>query len=246
MELKILTYNIWFANILPTERLKSLIQIIQNLNPDIICFQEIKPQIYNILTKILSEYKFVHPENITTEYGIAIFSKIKYNKTTNYKFFNSRMGRNLISIRIKINNMDLYILTSHFESEFNKSEPNQIKLDQYNLAEKYISNLYSETNNIIFPCDTNLLESEDSKFDLIFNKYSDAWKILGNNQNKFTFDGKSNSHIKKKYQTRLDRIIYKTNNFKLKKFDLVGKSNNNNFIEPSDHYGIFIIMEYQN
>lgn len=73
--LKIMTYNIWglekynneesldFLQETMTIRLEKLAEIVQNENPDIVCFQEMSAMSYNILRPLISSYEYAYEEN---------------------------------------------------------------------------------------------------------------------------------------------------------------------------------------
>lgn len=253
--LNILTYNIWFEITNVMERTIALIETIYNKNPDVICLQEVRPEIYNLLIKQLQEYKYHFPKKINTNYGCVIFSKYPITKCMNYDFKNSLMGRSLIVAKIdypyhnvsddgvSVDKLDIVIANTHFESIFNKTN-NDTKIKQFSIAKEILDSLYLTYRNVIFCSDSNVLPHEDKLFDEVFdpNLWHDAWKLKGNDHNKFTYDNEINSYLKtkypypkKKYKSRFDRILIKSDNCELSEFDML---KSNNLIEPSDHFGI--------
>ena len=60
--ISVVSYNIWFDNTLSLERTKGLIQLLNKVNPDVICLQEVKPNIYDLLINILKDYKYYFPK----------------------------------------------------------------------------------------------------------------------------------------------------------------------------------------
>ena len=175
-ELNIISYNIWFDHMLETERIESLIRIIHNKVADIICLQEVKPNIFRILVSQLKKYKYHYPKKIDHNYGCAIFSRYPIKKTQTHEFNNSLMGRSLLIVQIdypahlEINNgidikdTEIVIATTHFESQFNRNIENTTKLEQYEESERLLEKLYSSHENVILCADLNILPHEEIKF----------------------------------------------------------------------------------
>ena len=260
-KLKIVSYNIWFDIYLEHDRINSLVFHLHQDDPDIICLQEVKPNVYNILKNKLKRYKYKYPEHLCNSYGCVIFSKHYIKDSFTIEFPNSRMGRSLLIANIKYpyytntnhkntnhknNNhtdyIDLIITTTHFESLFKKNICNKSKIKQYKMTHKVLNKLYKTYKNVIFCADTNVLKHEEDKFiPTNCNELIDCWKIKGNTDNEYTYDSKNNIYLAPKYagriRSRIDRILYRADNFSLKDFDFVKISGE--CIEPSDHYGIF-------
>jgi tyrosyl-DNA phosphodiesterase 2 len=249
MIIKILTYNIWFDDTYIFERLDSLIKVIKRNDPDIICCQEVVPEIYKRLKNNLGdEYKYNFPDRIKSNYGCVIFSKHKMTQYFDQYYPETDMKRGLIAINIEINNkFNLTIATSHFESIFCKK--NTVKINQYIHAQNVLDKLYDNNNHnpIIFCSDTNLLDGEEKYF--FKNKdwkdsYSDS-----DFENTYTYDTKRNTHLIKKnmkeIRGRIDRILYKDNNIlKLNDYKLIiGQSDDIDIIEPSDHFGVMATFD---
>src|SRR3990172_11301757 len=98
--LTVVSYNIWFDETLRLERTVSLIQTLHNLNPDVICLQEVIPEIYEVLITLLSDYRFHFPKKINKNYGCVTFSKYPIFKCLDYEYTNSKMGRSLVITKI--------------------------------------------------------------------------------------------------------------------------------------------------
>ena len=287
-ELKVCSYNIWFDNIMIKERLESLLAKIILENPDVVCLQEVRPEIYDIIKNSLqNEYKYTFPKTINTNYSCVTLSKLPISKYLIYPFKNSKMDRSLIITKIdypfinnnqndqdnqdnqdnqnnqdnqenttSIDKIEIVIVNTHFESIFSRKSKNIVKIDQYKETHKIMEQLVDDYKNVILCADTNILNKEESEFiptnkfnrkektyeiisDISSNAWNDSWKLLGNNNNKFTYDSNINPYLmikKYKYRSRLDRIIFKSNNLILIDFRLLQEIKG--FVEPSDHYGI--------
>lgn len=254
-KLHIINYNIWFEDILEKERLNALINLVLHKDPDIVCLQEVKPHIYDILKSHFDDYDY-YPKKIYANYGSVIFSKYAITKCLCYPFNNSVMGRNIVVAKIdfpfvnqdlSIEKIELVITNTHFESMFSAKTENTIKLEQYKTALTVLDNLYDKYKNVIFCTDTNIIDNEESKFiptnDMFtVSNWYDAWKEMGNNSNKFTYDSFNNIYLKSKnckYKSRLDRLLFRCDNCNIQSFDLT----KNGYVEISDHFGLSVKFE---
>jgi exonuclease III len=238
---KVISYNIWFSDNQSLERTLSLINCINSLNPDVICLQEVRSDIHEILTMLLNNYKYCFPKKITKGYDCVTFSKHPIHKCLNFPYKNSNMGRGLYVVQIRYNNIDMIIANSHFESLFKKNVENETKMQQYQTARSLLDSLHQTYKNVILCSDTNVMSHEEETFDKEFkdNGWIDAWAEKGNDTNKYTYDSENNAYLKiklqqVKYKSRIDRIFSKSVNCQLAEFDMIGGYD----IEPSDHFGI--------
>lgn len=253
--LTILSYNIWFDETLALERTVSLISSIHKLNPDVICLQEVRPEIYDILITLLSEYRYHYPKKINKDYGCVTFSKYQISKCTDYKFPNSKMGRSLIITKIEypyhrittdgisVETMSIIVANSHFESLFKRKIDNTEKLEQYKLTKEILNKFFETTNNVVLCSDTNVMVHEEQYFDNCFDQWNDAWTLKGSNLNKFTYNSETNIYLKMRLkqftcQSRIDRIMFRTEDCILEEFNML--HTDKDCIEPSDHYGVFV------
>jgi len=230
--LSLLTYNIWFDEYRRIQRLESLLAIIQVYNPDIICLQEVVPAVGEVIKANLEhDYKLVHPEQILNTYGCMILSKLKGKTRT--KQFDTRMGRELLIIDIEVNGKKISVGTMHYESEF--GDQRILKYKQYVESESHLS----LSDNTILAADTNSVNSRDEReFKAAFRGWKDSWteKTPG-----YTYDYETNENIqyktKRKYQSRLDRIMYR-GDIKLVSTEII--KGFDGMVDPSDHHGLLV------
>lgn len=260
--LKVISYNIWFSAKQQYERLISLLETINKHDADIICLQEVVPEIYNYIKLCQKkDYPNIYPNKIDQEYDCVILSKHPFTITNEHLFKNSTMGRKLIYVTIDmkiikivekednidfiVKNYNLTIGTTHCESRFGKF--NKTKIDQYIETE----NILKDMGPVILCSDTNITHNSEEQYYLTNNgAWTDCWKEQGENKDmEYTYDAETNDNLKnkqytKKYRNRMDRIIYKTNDvFKTVDFELVRGIEH--YIEPSDHYGVMAIFEFK-
>lgn len=254
--LTILSYNIWFDKTMCLERTISLCDHINTLKADVVCLQEVRPEIYEILIVLLGDLRYHFPKKINKEYGCVTFSRYPISKCLDSPYPNSNMGRSLLITKIdypyhiinedgnSVDKVEIVIANSHFESLFKKNTENDAKLKQYEISRNMLEMLYNTFKNVILCSDTNVMSHEEPKFDQQFehNSWIDVWKIKGSNLNKFTYDSENNVYLKIKlskfkFKSRIDRILCKTDNCFIEEFNII-KGNGSN-IEPSDHFGIY-------
>jgi exonuclease III len=251
----VMSYNIWFDRKLALDRTLSLCNFINKNKVGIICLQEVTPEIYEILIMLLQDYRYHFPKKIKG-YGCVTFSKYPITKCLDFPYTNSKMGRSLVITKIDypyhlvnedgntVENVEIVIANSHFESIFNKNTENEIKIKQYQMANEILESMYNNYKNIIFCSDTNVMQHEDDTFSNIFytkNEWTDAWIKKGSEINKFTYDSENNLYLKtrfnKKIRSRIDRILSKSNNCTVQEFNIIKGDIEN--LEPSDHFGIY-------
>lgn len=249
----VLTYNIWFDNLMLEERTVALISKIRELNPDIVCLQEVRPDIYPVLQANLKRWRFCHPVKINTNYSSVIMSSHPISKCILYPFKNSKMGRQLVIIQVDLKDSQnqthpIIFATTHFESEFKKKEPNEEKIAQFEVTEKILTDLYEKYRNVVLGVDTNILAHEEGYF-FPTKLWDDVYLLLGHQDKKFTYDGRRNVYLmlnKIPFRSRLDRIIFRSESFKLSDYHLIeGDDQEGDKIkrdkdntEPSDHFGV--------
>ena len=252
-ELSVLTWNIWFEEILEAERLTSLLTMVCAYDPDVLCLQEVRPNIYNILLKKLKDYKYHYPNKIQYNYGCVIISKYPLSQTISHPFTDSSMGRELLVATVDYphqktdekgvttKTIPIIISTTHFESVFKKYQLNKVKIQQFAKTKKILDELANKYKNIILCADCNILPNEEEYF---FTDDSDTWKdswvVMGTSENKYTYDGENNIYMmlkNQKYKSRLDRILFRTDNCTLIEYNLA--KGIDGLPEPSDHFGVF-------
>ncbi|AYV75967.1 MAG: endonuclease/exonuclease/phosphatase family protein [Terrestrivirus sp.] len=235
----VMSYNIWFDEKDRNIRTDALVCTIRKHCPDVVCLQEVIPEIYEKLKNLLHEYKYYFPNNLKNRYGCVIFSKYMITQYYDDYYPNTKMGRNLLAINIKYNLLsknistnsnnsnnskndiydklevtpiDITIATSHFESLFDNSNMNVEKIEQYIYANNILNKLYDEGNPVILCSDTNLLPQEEKYF--FPDRWVDVFTEDGENPlKKFTYDTRENKNLLmrniKEIRSRIDRIVYR-------------------------------------
>ena len=256
-KLSILEYNIWFDRFEQEKRLISLLETIDHYSPDVICLQEVIPEISNLLIANLKKYKYVFPDKIDLAYGCQIFSVRPFIHCKEYEYEKTFMGRKLYCVVIECNSQEyssnlqnIVIATSHFESEFKKSNP--IKTSQYDQAHTILNKYFSSYGPVIMCADTNILPNEEKYFLTEGDEsWLDAWSENGADHDKmYTYDTKLNVNLQnrnfhKEIRSRIDRVIYRGRSV-LRPLDFKLIKRFEDKIEPSDHFGILADFEVRN
>lgn len=246
----VLSYNIWFGDCDRLTRLEALIATIVDLDPDIICLQEVIPDIYEVLKLKLLQYPHHFPFILNNRYGSVTISKHRMEECENKEFVGSRMGRSLLLTTIELptegNSFTSVIVgNTHFESEFQKKDLNNEKLAQYEYSYKTLNLKHKKNPNIIFCSDTNLLSHEEDKF-FSDPEWKDSWKEKGCLDEQYTYDYFTNENLRLKnvgkFRSRLDRILYRKDNLEAIEFKVI--KGINGMIPPSDHHGIVAIFAF--
>ncbi|CAK7351375.1 unnamed protein product [Dovyalis caffra] len=250
---KILSYNVWFREDLEMhKRMKALGELIQLHSPDVICLQEVIPDIYSIFQQ--SSWWKAYQCSVSSEeasargYFCMQLSKLPVKSFSSKPFRNSIMGRELCIAELEVpGNKSLVVATSHLESPC----PAPPKWDQMFSKERV-----DQAKEAI-----NLLKKNSNVFPFP-DGWVDAWVELKPGDNGWTYDTKSNQMLSgnRTLQKRLDRFICNLHDFKISKIDMIGKEAIPGLshikekkvrkevkklelpVLPSDHYGLLLTI----
>ncbi|XP_044460664.1 uncharacterized protein LOC123192249 [Mangifera indica] len=269
--LKILSYNVWFREDLEMyKRMKAIGDLIQLHSPELICFQEVTPNIYDIIRQ--SSWWTVYQCSVSNEmvesrpYFCMQLSKLPVKAFSCKPFRNSIMGRELCIAEVKVQDeKSLVVATSHLESPC----PGPPTWDQMFSKERVEQareaiNLLEKNQNVIFCGDMNWDDKLDGQFPFP-EGWVDAWTELRPGENGWTYDTKSNQMLSgnRTLQKRLDRFICNLCDFKISRIDMIGMEaipGLSYFKEkkvkkeikklelpvlPSDHYGLLLTISSQ-
>ncbi|XP_057421503.1 uncharacterized protein LOC130715423 [Lotus japonicus] len=266
--LKILSYNVWFREDLELQkRMKAIGDLVHLHSPDLICFQEVTPNIYDIFKK--STWWSVYQCSVSADkaysrpYFCMLLSKLPVKSFSNKSFSNSIMGRELCIAEVEAaNGKSLVIATSHLESPC----PGPPKWDQMYSKERVEQaneavNLLKKHPNVVFGGDMNWDDKLDGQYPSQ-DGWIDAWSQLRPDQSGWTYDTKSNQMLSgnRTLQKRLDRFICRLSDLKISSIDMIGMDAipGLSYIKekkvrketkqlvlpvlPSDHYGLLLTI----
>ncbi|XP_050288503.1 uncharacterized protein LOC126727078 [Quercus robur] len=266
--LKILSYNVWFREDLEMhKRMKALGDLIQLHSPELICFQEVTPNIYDIFCH--SSWWKVYHCSVSTEmansrpYFCMLLSKLPVKSFSCKPFTNSIMGRELSVAEVEVQRGKTFVVaTSHLESPC----PAPPKWDQMYSKErveqaKEAINFLKKNPNVVYGGDMNWDDKLDGQFPFP-DGWVDAWQELRPGENGWTYDTKSNQMLSgnRTLQKRLDRFICNLRDFKISGIDMIGMDAIPGLsyskekkvrkevkklelpVLPSDHYGLLLTI----
>ena len=250
-EISMLTFNIWFAAEKMEKRMAALGKIVENLEPDILTFQEVTRDNLALLRQQHWFAKYhLTPPDITKEgrYFNIILTVFPVDRWQVHPFKNSPLNRKLITAEIKrpvssSKNTRFVISTTHLEHSGTFA-----KLREEHLRESL--KLLSSYDNVCVMGDMNIEGQFDGDVVLPW-QWVDAWLSLpGNtNSNGDTWDPSKNPFIRKhggesSLKDRLDRVFCKLRDFKVKEMKIVGNNRTvKSSVLPSDHFGLFTVVE---
>ncbi|GKC98116.1 endonuclease/exonuclease/phosphatase family protein, partial [Tanacetum coccineum] len=227
--LKILSYNVWFADIEPRIRMRAIGDIIQLHSPDVICLQEVTPDIYAIFqrTNWWKSYKcsLSSDKAMTRGYFCMQLSKLPVKSFGCKQFSYSAMARELCIAEVSTHgDTPLVVATSHLESPC----PGPPKWDQMYSKERVKQaneavDFLKKNPNAIFCGDMNWDDKLDGEFPLP-DGWIDAWTELKPKEIGWTYDTKANPMLSanRKLQKRLDRFLISLRDFKAESIKMVG------------------------
>ncbi|GMY36865.1 tyrosyl-dna phosphodiesterase 2 [Fagus crenata] len=266
--LKILNYNIWIAELERDKRMEALGELIQLHSPNVICFQEVTPYVYDIF-RVSSWWDMYNHCSISCEeaktrkHFCMMLSKLPVKSFSYKPFSNSKRGRQLCVAEIEVEREKLLIVaTSHLE--FPSSSPHEWVNSEIRVSQaKEAINLLKKFPNVVFCGDMNWIDDLDGPFPLP-DGWIDAWTKLRPGENGWTYDTASNLMLCANFpvQRRLDRFVCNLFDFKLSAVDMIGTEAipgvsylKEKWAErvhklvlpvwPSDHYGLVLKINSQ-
>ncbi|XP_072951499.1 uncharacterized protein [Typha angustifolia] len=254
--IKIMSYNVWPEDIEIHARMKSISSLILKHSPDVVFFQEITPEIYEIFRSFkwwkLYNCSISPDEAETKKYFPMLLSNLPAS-FLDCEQFTEEIGKEIIISKIGLGlPKELYVATMHLKSP---AFPKMHKEKHTAQAEKAINVLNSATN-IVFGGDMNWDEESDGPFPLL-DGWVDAWTKLksGSGEDGWTFDTIANPMLKGHWrlQKRLDRFMCKLRDFCLVSVEMIGldpipdlyaknKYGKMAPVLPSDHFGLLLTI----
>uniref|UniRef100_A0ACD5Z1I8 Uncharacterized protein n=1 Tax=Avena sativa TaxID=4498 RepID=A0ACD5Z1I8_AVESA len=266
--IKVMTYNLWFREDLElSKRMKAIGDLIQLHNPDLICFQEVTSNIYQLLQKSgwWQEYKCSLSDKLAMymdrPYFCMQMSKFPLDSVKCLPFGNSIMGRELSVAEINVEGeIKLVLATSHLESPCRWDQMfSKERVTQANESMRILDRF----RNVIFGGDMNWDDKGDGSFPLL-DGWTDPWDELKPGDEGWTYDTKANGMLtgNRKLQKRMDRFVCKLPDFEIDAIEMIGKEaipgisylkekkvgKNVRELElpvlPSDHFGLVLSISY--
>ena len=235
--------------------MEALGEIVEDLEPDLLTFQEVTHDNLAVLQdqRWFSRYHLVPwPPDLAKEgksHFVVILSLFPVERWQVYTLKTSPRNRTLVVAETKSSTSSaetgFVIATTHLAySAYNT----RLREEQLKESIKIIS----AYDNVCVMGDLNIQDKVDGDI-ILPTPWIDAWlSIPGNTDNNGnTWDRSKTpftSVIKRtvnatSYQARLDRVLCKLSDFKVKEMRIVGDKVTKSGILPSDHFGLFTIIE---
>ena len=256
-QISMLTYNIWYRSEMMQERMKALGQIVEELEPDIVAFQEVSLANLAVLQqqKWFSRYHMIPPDvtkeklNRFSRHFVIVLSVYPVDKWFRYSFKNSPLERKLVVAETQTavsTSFRFVIAGTHFEHAGERTRLRELQLQES-------LKVLSRYANVCVMGDLNIEDKVDGDI-VLPSSWIDAWLSLPGNtdSNGLTWDRSKTpfaSVLKRtvnatSYQARLDRVLCRLSDFQVKEMRVVGDKLTKSGILPSDHFGVFTVIEF--
>ena len=237
--------------------MEELGKIVEDLEPDVLAFQEVTLDNLAVLReqRWFSRYHLI-PRGVLKSDGkhfVIILSIFPVEKWLVHPFTNnvdstSNRGLVLAEVRNTISSTDVtfvFVATHLAYGGFGTTQREQQLKESFPIISSY--------DNVCIMGDLNIYENIDGEV-VLPPAWFDVWlSIPGNsNENGFTYDRLKISILKgppavnaTSYKGRLDRVFCKLFDFKVKEMRIVGDEVTRTGILPSDHFGLFTVVEHR-
>ena len=248
--LKLVTWNVFFGNVMKLQRYEKIMQESLSKSPDIICFQEVtddfikvlkeNPQIRNDFLIVPGDEKMYVPKH--NWYGVTICVRKTFGKPVLVEETEvpTRMGRAWLSVVFQRKGETLAVSTIHAESLSSAGTRKQQFETIGKYGEKYDQHIICGDFNI-----SGGMESKN-----IPSVFEDCWLESNNGEETLTWNHQSNptihaSNPSDNWMARCDRVMLAgAKSGKKYEMSLIGteKTVEGKYC-PSDHFGLFFDAE---
>lgn len=215
--LTVLSWNIWFDRLEFALRNENIIRQCLHLNPDVICFQEVTPNMVrdHIMpcSSLLDKYQMSDDGsgNSVAPYGVLMLCKKELNASFTYCDFPTNMCRKLLYSKFNLGR-SISLGTVHLESLNSQSyRENQLEICEgefHSAANAILCGDFNFCSYRNFDLRKPVLENDCLQ--KIMPDYHDLWPMLHPDDKGYTFDSTVNENITHEEVMRYDRLIFKT------------------------------------
>jgi len=221
-DLTFLQYNIMFKRDKWEKRMEGLGALITQLNPDVICLQEVTQRLITaLIAQPWARVYFVTDPELThfKHHGVVILSKVPILTSLIYDLPTS-MDRKALLVTLQVETISVCVATFHLAS--GRGSVQQRK-QQVNVLNRITQN----HTHVIMMGDANMASSnENNSFD---KRFKDMWLLLSFEDPGYTIGNAA----------RLDRVYLSRNNVEPISLEIVGKQPMEDGLCISDHYGLY-------
>ena len=236
--------------------MQALGQIVQDLEPDILAFQEVTLQNLALLRNQpwFSSYHLVPPDVSTVSkqvnHFVLILSVFPVDKWLVHTFKKAPYkNRKIVTAEIKN-----AVLSHRFVVGVTHLVYAGYNTLQRELQLKETLQVLSGYDNVCAMGDMNIYSGRDKVDGIIVlpSSWTDAWLSLPGNtdSNGYTFDQSKNPFSAPQrrgngpfLKERLDRVFCKLSDFRVKEMRIVGDTFSKSKVLPSDHFGLYTVIE---
>jgi len=247
-----LTYNIWRSAEMMRERIEALGQIVEDIEPDILVLQEVTLENLAVLReqRWFSRYLLIPPD-VTKQGTISleiILSSYPVDKWFISPYKNSPRKRKLVVAETKhavLSSVKFVIAGTHLVHAGENTRFRELQL-------KEALQVLTPYENVCVMGDLNIEDKVDGDV-VLPSPWIDAWLSFPGNtdSNGLTWDRSKTPFASvltrtvnaTSYQARLDRVLCRLSDFKVKEMRIVGDKLTKTGILPSDHFGLFTVIE---
>ena len=250
-QISLLSWNIWYPSVKMRERMEALGQIVQELEPDILAFQEVTPENLALLRNQpwFSRYHMIPPDiSNEIDHSVVILSVFTVDKWFSHLFKKAPYtNRKIVTAELKnaVSSPRFVVGVTHLIHGRSNTLQRELQL-------KETLQVLSPYDNVCVMGDMNIKSGRAEVDGVIVlpSSWIDAWLSLPGNtdDNGYTCGQSKNPFVALKRsgiatQARCDRVFCKLSDFKVKEIRIVGDKVTKSKIVPSDHYGLFTVIE---
>ena len=250
-QISLLSWNLWFPSVMMEERMEALGQIVQELEPSILAFQEVTLKNLALLRNQpwFSRYHLIPPDiSNEVDHSVVILSVFTVDRWFDHPFKKAPYtNRKIVTAELKnaVSSPKFVIGVTHLVHGRRNTLQRELQL-------KETLQVLSRYDNVCVMGDMNIKSGKGEVDGVVVlpSSWIDGWLSLpGNTEgNGYTFDQSKNPFAPPERGgiatiARFDRVFCKLSDFKVKEMRIVGDKLTKSTIVPSDHYGLFTVIE---
>eukprot|EP00045_Choanoeca_perplexa_P012801 m.141785 g.141785 ORF g.141785 m.141785 type:complete len:283 (+) comp16139_c0_seq1:142-990(+) len=246
--LKLMTFNVWFAEDGIARRSQRLFEIINEHKPDVVALQEVTAAFLFFLKEdsdLLSTMTLLVEPSLEARrksYGVALLvaKHHKVVRTLEHVFPTSSQGRGVWAVQLP----SLWLATMHFESPVPGNTNGPARQRQLETAQRLLQQ-HLETSGVktaIMMGDFNAVSDDEANW--LAPDWVDLWLQLRPGEAGYTYDKNTNPYVKK-YATRIDKVVMYGETYASTSIERVGMPEEGK-VTASDHYGLLACLQSNN
>jgi tyrosyl-DNA phosphodiesterase 2 len=235
VDVRLLTWNIWFGGHMFEERCAALLADLERRKPDVIALQEVTPELLSLLVDApwVQRHYQLSDVQLWQGYDVLLMSRLPIRRLSTLEL-PTRMGRKLLIAELACG---LTVATIHLESmkESIAARETQLRLIQPHLA--------ALSPDVVLGGDMNFQPTDEIETGALDPSFVDVWPALHPDEPGYTADSELNPMrfaLKPKLsRKRIDRVFLRSARWRASSIALVGTQPidvDQTF--TSDHFGL--------